>query len=323
MALTQDAFVAARQKDWNELGQLLASRGIASLEPRLISRVGALYRGLCADLMRARGAGYDAELVAFLDDLAGRAHNALYAAPPHRMSAAWLLFARDFPAAIRRRARFLAFSAALFLIPGVVGFAGAYASRAFAAEVLPEEQLAQMEQAYSKGFNDGRDPSVNALMAGFYVNNNVGIAFRCFATGILFGLGSMFFLIYNGLVIGTVMGFVSRAGHGYNIFTFCCGHSTFELTAIVISGAAGIQMGYALVATGGLTRLGSLRSQAKEIAHLILGAAGMLMIAAAIEGFWSPSSVPAPVKWGVAGALAILVTTYFLVAGRGRAKASA
>jgi len=91
----------------------------------------------------------------------------------------------------------------------------------------------------------------------------------------------------------------------------------------VISGAAGIQMGYALVATGGLTRIGSLRAQAKEIAHLILGAAAMLMIAAGLEGFWSPSSVPAPVKWAVAGTLAILVTTYFLVAGRARAKAGA
>ncbi|HZS38307.1 MAG TPA: stage II sporulation protein M [Polyangia bacterium] len=316
---TQDEFVAARKKEWDELQILLRpSRAMHSLAAPSISRLAALYRALCADLMRARAAGYDPELVAHLDDLAGRAHNTLYAAPPHRMSAVWTLFARDFPRAIRRRARFLAFSAALFLIPGVVGFAGAMASRAFAAEVLPEEQLAGMEQAYSKGFNDGRDPGVNAMMAGFYVNNNVGIAFRCFATGILFGLGSVFFLLYNGLVIGTVMGFVARAGHGYNIFTFCCGHSTFELTAIVISGAAGLQMGYALVATGGLTRFGSVRAQSKEIAHLILGAAGMLLIAAGIEGFWSPSSVPAHVKWAVAGALAILVTTYFLVAGRER-----
>jgi uncharacterized membrane protein SpoIIM required for sporulation len=320
---TQDEFVGARKKEWDELTLLLGSRGPSQSQAQLISRRAALYRAVCADLMRARAAGYNSELTAYLDDLAARAHNTLYAAPPHRLSSAWTLFARDFPSAIRRRARFLAFAAALFLVPGVVGFAGALASRAFAAEVLPEQQLAEMEQAYSKGFNDGRDPGVNAMMAGFYVNNNVGIAFRCFATGILFGLGSMFFLIYNGLIIGTVMGFVARAGHGYNIFTFCCGHSTFELTAIVISGAAGIQMGYALVATGGLTRFGSLRAQAKEIAHLILGAAGMLFIAAGIEGFWSPSSVPAHVKWAVAGALAILVTTYFLVAGRGRRAAAA
>ena len=84
-------------------------------------------------------------------------------------------------------------------------------------------------------------------MAGFYVYNNVGIAFRCFATGVLFGAGSLFFLIYNGLVTGTVAGYVMSAGHGGNIWTFMCGHAPFELTAIVIAGGAGLEMGYALV----------------------------------------------------------------------------
>src|SRR5204863_402714 len=101
-----------------------------------------------------------------------------------------------------------------------------------------------------------------------------------------FGLGSLFFLIYNGLIIGTVFGFIARLGFGGNIFTFCCGHSPFELTAIVIAGAAGIRMGYALVSTEGRTRVGSLRVHAGDVARLILGAAVMLLIAAGIEGFW-------------------------------------
>ena len=66
--------------------------------------------------------------------------------------------------------------------------------------VLPAELLDGMAEAYSKGFAEGRSGDQDAAMAGFYVYNNVGIAFRCFATGILFGLGSLFFLLYNGLV---------------------------------------------------------------------------------------------------------------------------
>jgi uncharacterized membrane protein SpoIIM required for sporulation len=77
-----------------------------------------------------------------------------------------------------------------------------------------------------------------------------------------------------------------------------------------------MQMGYALVATGGRTRLGSLRSQSREIAHLVLGAAVMLLIAAGIEGFWSPSSMAAPVKWAASGAFSVLLTLYFVLAGR-------
>jgi uncharacterized membrane protein SpoIIM required for sporulation len=313
---SQDAFVAERRGDWGELDGLLAQdRQLHRLAGPGISRMAALYRAVCADLMRARAAGYGADLVAYLDGLAARAHNTLYAPPPYRLSAVWQLFARDFPRTLRRRARFLAFSAALFVFPAGVGFVGAYSSRAFAAQVLPEGQLAGMEEMYSKGF-DGRDAGTNSAMAGFYVWNNVGIAFRCFATGVLFGLGSVFFLLYNGLLIGTVLGWVCHVGYGRNILTFVCGHSAFELTAIVIAGAAGLQMGYALVDTRGLTRWGSLRAQGREIAELILGAAGMLVVAAGVEGFWSPSALPAPVKWAVSGVLITLVTLYLSLAGR-------
>ena len=154
-------------------------------------------------------------------------------------------------------------------------------------------------------------------MAGFYVYNNVGIAFRCFATGVLFGLGSAFFLVYNGLFIGAVAGLVTAAGHGKNLLTFTCTHGAFELTAIVISATAGMVMGYALVDTGGLSRFASLRTRARDIAYLVLGAALMLLIAAGIEGFWSPSSVPARVKWGTAIAAYLFVILYLALAGGG------
>ena len=108
-----------------------------------------------------------------------------------------------------------------------------------------------------------------------------------------------------------------RAGHGQNILTFMCGHGPFELTAIIIAGGAGLQMGYALVDTRGMTRVGSLRSQAHELGHLVVGAAVMLVIAAGLEGFWSPSSLPMPVKWTASAIFTVLVTLFLALAGRG------
>jgi uncharacterized membrane protein SpoIIM required for sporulation len=314
---TQDEFVAARSSDWDELTRLLAKdRGLGRLPGNSISRAASLYRSLCGDLMRARALGYGAELVAYLDALAARAHNNLYAAPPHRWDAIGQFLRGSFARTLRSRGRFFAASAALFFLPFVVGFVGGVQSPAFAAQVVPEEMLKEMETAYAKGFDEGRDAGTNAGMAGFYVYNNIGIAFRCFATGVLFGLGSVFFLVYNGLITGTVFGWVVHTGSGRNILTFTCGHSPFELTAIVIAGAAGLRMGYSLVVTRGLTRWASLREQAPEIAQLVLGAAAMLAIAALIEGFWSPSGVPMQVKWAVGILNTLLVTAYLAWAGR-------
>lgn len=314
---TQDEFVAARKRLWEELDALLmGDKELYRLHPGSISRAASLYRIVCADLMHSRAVGYTTDLVSYLDGMAARAHNALYGSRPYRLRSVWDLIARDFPRTLRRRWKFFALAWALFLLPLAVGLFGALYSQEFAEGVLPPEQLAGMAEMYSEGFEAGRDEGTDASMAGFYVWNNVGIAFRCFATGILWGLGSLFFLIYNGLLIGTTTGWVMRSGFGHNILTFMCGHGPFELTAIIISGAAGLQMGYALVETRGMTRVGSLRSQAHELGHLIVGAAVMLVIAAFIEGFWSPSSIPPPIKWTASAVFSLLVTAYLMFAGR-------
>ena len=131
---SQDEFVAARKPDWDQLELLLdrAAPPGTSCRPRSISRAAALYRAVCADRMRAQAAGYGAELLALLDGLAARGHNALYSAPPYRLRAVWDLVRADFPRALRRHARFFALALALFLLPGLAGFGLSYRSRSFA-----------------------------------------------------------------------------------------------------------------------------------------------------------------------------------------------
>lgn len=313
-----DELVRRRRADWDELEQLLESpRGAARLRPDQVSRLAALYRAVCVDVMRARARGCGRDLVTHLDGLAARAHDALYGARPYRRGAVLDLLASGFPRALRRAWRPFALASALFYGPLLFALAATLATGDFAARVVPPGLLARMAEAYAEGF-DGRSIGADSQMAGFYVYNNIGIAFRCFATGVLFGIGPVFFLVYNGLVIGAVIGHVIVAGHGANILTFICGHGPFELTAIVVSGAAGLKMGYALVDTGGRTRLGSLRRAAPDLLRLVLGAAVLLAIAALIEGYWSPSGLPAPVKWGASAVFTAVVAAYLALAGRDR-----
>lgn len=313
---TQDEFVARRRADWDALGALIAEpKPLHRRGADTISQFAALYRVVCADLVRARGRAYTPDLVGYLDGLAARAHNLLYAAPPYRAGAAWELVARDFPRAIRRNLRFFALGNILFFVPLIGLGVATFLDPTIAPLLLPQEHLNTMAKMYEEG-HAGRAESVDATMAGFYVYNNVGIAFRCFATGALLGLGSLFFLLYNGVVMGVTIGHVCASGHAHNILTFVCTHGVFELTAIGVAGGAGLQMGWALIDTGGRTRLGSLRAVAPDLATIVLGAAVMLTIAAAIEAFWSPSSVPAAVKWTSTGVLALLLGLYFARAGR-------
>ncbi len=313
----QDQFVAARQPRWRELETLLSGDArLHELAPSSISRFAALYRSLCADLTRARATGYDAELVAQLDGLAARAHNELYGARPVRLRALSEFVTRQFPRTLRAHAGFFALASALFFVPLALALTATLVEPELALALLPRGALEASAESYADGLH-GRESGVDATMAGFYVRNNVGIAFRCFATGVLFGLGSVFFLVYNGAVIGATIGWVIAQGHGRNILTFICGHAPFELTAICIAGGAGLQLGYSLVRTHGRTRLGSLQANAPAVGTIVGGAAIMLVIAAGIEGFWSPSSALAELKWAVSGVLTVLVALYLALAGRG------
>jgi uncharacterized membrane protein SpoIIM required for sporulation len=311
---SRDEFVATRDRSWNELDLLLVRDRLTGND---LSRLSALYREVCSDLMTARAAGYGADLLGHLDGLAARAHAALYGHGRRRWRAGWELLFSDFPRRLRESAPFMLASALLFFVPFALGFASTLLSPKFAETVLSPDQLQDMADAYSTSVSQGRESGTNAAMAGFYVMNNVGIAFQCFATGILYGVGSVFFLVYNGLAIGTVLGHVTAVGHGQNILAFVCGHSAYELGAIVISGAAGLRLGYSLIATGNLTRLGSLRVHALGTVPLIAGAAAMLLIAAAVEAFWSPSSMPYPVKWAFGGASVVIVLAFWIFAARG------
>ena len=154
-------------------------------------------------------------------------------------------------------------------------------------------------------------------MAGFYVNHNAGIALDCFGRGILFGLGTVYTLIENGIALGAISGYLISAGHSERFLSFVISHGSFELVAIAVAGGAGLMLGNALIHPGQRTRLESLRVRGLEAIQIACGAAAMLMVAALIEAFWSPSpAIPNFVKYAGGALLWVVVFVYLSTAGR-------
>jgi uncharacterized membrane protein SpoIIM required for sporulation len=154
-------------------------------------------------------------------------------------------------------------------------------------------------------------------MFGFYIRNNVGVAFKCYAGGVFLGLGSLLALFYNGLFGGVIAGYLVSRGLSGTFFSFVATHSAFELTAIVLSGAAGLRLGRALLAPGRMSRSQALAQAGGESIVVIYGVAIMLLIAAAIEAFWSSSQwLPTSVKYAGASLCWLTVLSYFFLRGR-------
>jgi uncharacterized membrane protein SpoIIM required for sporulation len=161
-----------------------------------------------------------------------------------------------------------------------------------------------------------RGTETDVMMFGHYIQNNIGIAFRTFAGGVLFGIGSVFFLVFNGLYIGAVAGHLTQMGYTETFYSFIVGHGAFELTAIVFAGAAGLKLGYALINPGQLKLTHALRLAGRDAVVIMFGTALMLLIAAFIEAFWSSTTSIAPeIKYIVGLLLAVLLTLYFVYCG--------
>jgi len=279
------------------------------------------YRQLCQHLALARDRAYSPDLVDRLNQLALRGHHVLYGARSHRRGRLAQFFLADFPRRVRADWRLVAIAGFAFFGPAVALAAALQAYPDFVHYVLSPRALARLEEMYDPANPrlGMRQADTNVMMFAFYVFNNVKIGFQCFATGLAFGLGSLFYLVSNGVQIGAVAGHLTQAGFGTPFWSFVSGHSAMELTAIVVSGAAGLKLGAALIAPGNLSRRAALVAAARVAVRLVYGAAAMFLAAAFIEAFWSPLTAFPPVtKYTVGAILWALVVGYFLLAGRHR-----
>ena len=281
------------------------------------------YRQICHHLALARERQYATYLIDRLDKLVLDGHQHLYRARGFLLSQVLHFFAVGFPALVRAEARLFWLAFALLYLPTLVmGVAQQYAPQ-MVYTMLDHATLVSVETMYDpKGAHIGRErqSDSNFLMFGHYIKNNIGISFQTFAGGLLYGLGSIFYLVYNGLFFGAIAGHLTRIGYGTTFFPFVVGHGAFELTAIVLSGAAGLKMGLALLSPGDQTRMAALRDASQISIRIVYGVIVMLLIAAFIEAFWSSSqAIPPTVKYAVGALLWLGVAAYLLRMGRARA----
>ncbi len=311
--MNRDRFVRQGRERWQAMERLL--RDGESSDPAHWTRLSGDYRVLVADLARARSLDLPSDVTGYLDDLAARAHHALYSVRERGGLNLWRVLTEEAPREVRAQATFFWAAFALFFVPFFLIGGGAYASDEVAELVLAPEQLEAVREMYTSSI---ARPEVgdDVQMTGFYIYNNASIALRCFATGAFGGLGSVFFLVYNGAVIGTVFGHLFSQGLGPNLIEFTAGHSAWELIGIVVSGAAGLRLGWAMLDTGGLTVSASLRAAGPSLYRMVVAATFMIAVAAAIEGLWSASPLPAGLKLGFGLFQVGIVAAWLMLGGR-------
>jgi uncharacterized membrane protein SpoIIM required for sporulation len=159
---------------------------------------------------------------------------------------------------------------------------------------------------------------VKPVASSFIMTNNIAVTFSFFALGIVFGAGTLWGLVYNGIHFGTIAVLVNQTRMAREFWAFVVPHGVLEIPAIYIGGGAGLILGGALLFPGDLTRRDALVVRGRVAVKLVLGCVPILVIAGIIEAFFSPlppSSMPVGTKFLAGAALFGLLLLYLFRRG--------
>jgi len=310
-------FLKDEKDNWRRLEDLLdmlKGSGLRGLSRMEVREFGELYRRAAADLAIARAETRDPKLINYLNSLVIRAHGKIYRAEGEGASIAARFFTNEFPETFRANWQYMAIAFGVFAMFSVFGFAATWWNIDFTHFVgltgvtdhikANEEWWRELNQA-------------NQVGATGILSNNIIVTIRVFAMGALFGVGAAYDLAIEGARLGSVFAACYKLNppFGNSLASFVVGHGVIELSCIFFCGGAGMMIGYAIINPGDLTRAQALKKKGMEAAKIVIGCACLLVIAGTIEGFLSPSDLPAAIKFGTGIGTGIAMYSYLLLAG--------
>lgn len=322
--MTQADFVERRRGAWETLDAIVtraARRGVRALDANGIEQLGRLYRAITSDLAYAQGREFDRSLLEFLNRLTARAHAIVYGASAQSGGARIARFYREtFPQEFRRSFSYVAICIALTVACSVLAYAIVRAHPATAYSLLPKDVIPAHIRKSLHDSNFAFDRSTAPMMSSAIVANNVRVAIMAFAGSITLGTVTIYIIALNGLMLGGLGALFANAGFGYDFWATIAPHGVIELTAIAISGAAGLLIAAGILYPGRLRRRDAIVENAKRAGTLIVGVASMLVVAGTIEGFISPQRWPPELRIAIGAIAGLALLLYFGFAGR-RARA--
>ncbi|HSJ59489.1 MAG TPA: stage II sporulation protein M, partial [Anaerolineae bacterium] len=256
------------------------------------------------------------QVVTYLNQLVGQAHAVVYRGEPLELRRVWRYYRTGFPRLYRQTASYTLVAMLLFLLPGLIALAITATHPAAAYTLLPTEMHDIIALVEDGEMWTDIPHQARSMASSFIMTNNIQVAFLAFAGGVLAGLLTIYILVFNGLLIGTIAGLCHAHGLSLALWSFVLPHGVIELSVIFIAGGAGLMLGRALVSPGLLSRQDALAAAARRAVRLIFGCVPLLVVAGTIEGFVSPSALPAWAKLAIGAATGLLLYGYLLGAGR-------
>jgi uncharacterized membrane protein SpoIIM required for sporulation len=313
--MISNRWLEKRKPFWARLENLVArsSRGVSALSHSELQELGLLYRQTASDLAAVREDASNRQLATYLNQLLGRSHNLIYLGHKPKVSGIVRFYRDTYPQVFRETLRQTLLAVAIFVSTGIVAWVITCKDPGFAYRLLGPRMMETIEQR--KMWTESI-VTVKPLASSGIMTNNLSVAFSAFAMGITAGIGTIWMISINGLLLGVIGAATWKAGMAMQLWSFVAPHGVLELPAIFIAGGAGLEIARGMLFPGMLPRRHSLVRAGGRAAELVLGTIPLLVVAGVIEGFFSPSGAPVIMKFGLAAVLFCALLVYLFGAAK-------
>ncbi len=220
-----------------------------------MQELGLLYRQTASDLAIAREDTTSSQLTAYLNSLLGRAHNLIYMGNKPKVAGIVRFYSETYPRIFRELWPQTLLAFAIFAVTGVAAFILTMRDPTFAHRLLGTHMMETIEK---REMWTHSIVTIKPLAASSIMTNNLSVAFATFAFGITAGIGTVWMMVLNGLLIGVIGAATLQAGMAGQLWTFVVPHGVLELPAIFIAGGAGFEIARGMLFPGLLPRRESL-----------------------------------------------------------------
>jgi uncharacterized membrane protein SpoIIM required for sporulation len=246
------------------------------------------YRLLAHDLARARRLLPDSRTREYLEAAYARAHATLHHGAWRLGATLLAVFRDDIPAVVWWLRPYILWSSLILVLAMGAGYALVHRYPELIALFASPDAIASVERGklWTEGLLNIVPPSVLSVQI---LSNNIVVSLFAWCAGFLFGLGTLYMLGLNGLMLGAAFAFVSLHGLHDQFLTFIVAHGCVELSVMCLSGAAGAAVGEALARPGAAGRIESFHLAALRTGKLLIACVLLLVGAGLIEGYVSPN----------------------------------
>jgi uncharacterized membrane protein SpoIIM required for sporulation len=316
--MISNLWIDLRKDNWNRLDALLRqveSHGLRPLGQPELRELGLLYRQAAADLSAVRADRSSRTLEQYLNKLVARAHNFVYSGPRTSLAGLWHFMVHGYPRLLRRLSGYVWLATAITLAGAALGVFVTLVHPQFGEIFLGAEKMAGIRQHHL-----WMDTilSVKPQASSAIMTNNITVCFLAFAGGITAGLGTIYLLFFNGLMLGSTATVCAQYHLSLNLWSFIAAHGALELPSIMIAGAAGLRLGAGMLFPGMLRRKDALALAGLEAVQLVAGTVPLLTIAGTLEAFLSPTHAPNALKFAVGALLFAGLCLWLSEGGRTR-----